>query len=273
MFGTNMEHPNRMLSFKEAHAKWASIKPIRGREDQNTRPLVRRGNDNLTIRQDPETKDIVVRLYHTDIVRYVAADGDGYNNLIELGPYPSSTTNRVVYSLLGPHVNPYWSHRTHGPSHVTEVSGRYYNTPEYALIQPDERGWHIVGGQKPFEVPHLNRKEGNAALKATGYDMFKLWLNTRIRLDLDPRASTTWRRAPYQWGNGYGAVMYLTEGEAGWAEVAGRMSANAPLKYELESLRRAVYRCELCYDTVEIPHFESHKDLQAALNRLRRAYD
>lgn len=269
MFGTNMEHPSRMLSYNDALNKWASIKPIRGRDDQNTRPLARRGNDNLTIRQDTNG-DVVVRLYHTDIVRYIAADGDGYNNTIELTPYPSAMTNRVMWSLLGPHVNTHWADRYpySAPKHITEVGGRYYNTPGYALIQPDERGWHIVGGQKPIEVPRLNRKEGNAALKATGYPMFRLWLKTRIRLGFDPRG-TSWRLAAFQWSSE--VVKYLAEGETGWAEIAGRMSARANLDDELRAVRQAVYRSELCHDTLSYDYFESWSAVENALAAIRRA--
>jgi hypothetical protein len=225
MFGSNLELPgNRMLSYDSALKKHQSIKPIRGRSDQNTRPLARRGNDNLTIRQDPSNSDIVVRLYQTDIIRYKSG-GDGYNNLIELDPYPSVLTNRVMWSILGPHTNTHWSDRDYPlPNHITEVGGRYYNTPDYALIQPAETGWTLVGGEKPFEVPRLDRKEAKQALRDANFYTFQTWLNTLIRLNNDPRAeSRGWGRPkPFEWSPSQ-AFQYLTAGEEGWREIAGRM--------------------------------------------------
>ena len=94
MFGANIELPNRMLSYSSALATYNSIKPIRGRSDQNERPLANRRNGNLTIRLEPVTNDIVVRLYQTDIIRY-------NDDVVVLDPYPSALTNRVVWSIFG----------------------------------------------------------------------------------------------------------------------------------------------------------------------------
>ena len=271
MFGTNITLPsNRMLSYNSALSKYQSIKPIRGRSDQNTRPLARRGNDNLTIRQDPDSKDIIVRLYSTDIIRY-SSEGDGHNNLIELDPYASILTNRILQSILAPHVYTYWADRyPHStPSNITEVGGRYYHTPGYALIQPDQQGWRIVGGNRPFEVPRLNRKDAKQALRDANYYTFKLWLETRIKLGV-AEFGHRWGTKPFDW-TPRTAMDYLRQGETGWAEISARMSNNIPLERELESLRRAVYRYEMAYDTEVIPYFEDYRSLQNALNRLRRA--
>ena len=270
MFGTNMEMPNRIFSYNAALSRYNSIKPIRGRSE-DVRPLARRSNDNLTIRQDPTTGDITIRLYRTDIIRYTNdPDGDGYNNPIELDPYPSSLTNRVMSNILAPYVYTHWADRHYtGLDYITEVNGRYYNTPDYALIQPAEQGWHIIGGNKPFEVPRLNRKEAKQALRDTNFYTFQTWLNTLIRLGNDPR-SENWRSAPFDWSP-HEAMKYLTAGEDGWREIAGRMSHIANIDREYEALRRAVYKSELCYDTEVIPYFEDYKSLQNALNRVRRS--
>ncbi len=265
MFGSNLELPgNRMLSFDSAFKKYQSIKPIRGRST-DTRPLAARRNDNLTICQE-STGDIVVRLYQTDIIRY----NDG--GVIVLNPYPSALTNRVLHSILAPHVSTHWSDRDYPlPNHITEVGGRYYNTPDYALVQPQEQGWTLVGGNEPFEVPRLNRKEAKRVLKEVGYYTFQTWLNTLIRLNNDPRAeSRGWGRpTPFEWSPSQ-AFQYLTDGEEGWREIAGRMKRGVDVKRELESLRLAVYRAELCYETETVPHFEDYRSLQNALNQMRR---
>lgn len=266
MFGNNMEQPNRMLSYDSALKKYQSIKPIRGRSDQNTRPLARRGNDNLTIRQD-DNGDIVVRLYRTDIIRY-DANGDGYNNPIHLDPYPSVLTNRVMWPILGPHVNTHWADRYRAPGFITEVGGRYYNTPNYATVQPKESGWTLVAGAKPVEIPYLNRKEGKQALRDNNYYTFKLWLETRIRLGIAEFAHR-WGTSPFDWTPST-AVQYLRQGEAGWAEISARMSNSVPLEAELRSLREAVYQYECCYDTKTVEYFHSYNEYRNAINQITR---
>lgn len=267
MFGANIELPNRMLSYRSALATYNSIKPVRGRSDQNERPLANRRNDNLTIRLEPVTNDVVVRLYQTDIIRYNDDD------IIVLDPYPSALTNRVVWNILGPHVQTHWSDRDYRlPNYMTQVGGRYYHTPSFAVIRPaDQSGWELVDGAKPIEVPYLNRREAKQALHDTGFYRFQTWLNTLIRIGADPRSEWPRRsRRPYEWSP-YTAAEYLRQGESGWAEIAKRMSRVVDVQSELNSLRRAVYKSELCYDTETIPYFTSYREMQAAFNRMRNA--
>lgn len=270
MFGANIELPNRILSYNSALKKFNSIKPIRGRST-DTRPLARRSNDNLTIRQDPTTGDIAVRLYATDIITYKnEPDTDPDLRPIELDPYPSVLTNRVMWSILGPHVTTYWSDRHHSaPNCITEVGGRYYNTPSYALIQPQETGWTLIGGEKPFEVPRINRKEAKQALRDANFYTFQTWIETLIRLNNDPRPADGWRSRPYDWSPSE-AYQYLTAGGAGWREIAGRMSHRVALDREMTSLRQAVYKYFQCYDTESILYFTSYREMQNAINRMRR---
>lgn len=264
MFGANIELPNRMLSYSSALATYNSIKPIRGRSDQNERPLANRRNDNLTIRLEPVTNDIIVRLYHTDIIRYNDDD------VIVLDPYPSAMTNRVMWNILGPFVQTHWSDRDYRlPSHMTQVGGRYYHTPEFATIRPaDQSGWTLVEGSKPIEVPYLNRKEAKQALRDANYYTFKIWLETRVRLGV-AEFGHSFRRGPFDWSP-YTAAEYLRQGETGWAEISARMSNRVPLETELRSLREAVYKSDLCYDTKTVPYFESHGEMNAAFSQLRR---
>jgi len=269
MFGTNLVLPShRMLSYSSALKKYQSIQPIRGRQDQNTRPLAQRRNDNLTIRQDPATNDIIVRLYSTDIITYSAV-GDGDNNLIHLDPYPSVLTNRIMWSILGPHVNTHWSDRPHPvPNHITEVNGRYYNTPSFVTVQPHQAGWIVTAGAEPIEVPRLNRKEAKQALRDANYYTFEVWLRTQLRLGSRQLLGDAWRSRPFDWTPST-AVQYLREGETGWAEISRRFSARATLDRELGSLRRAVYQYDLCYDVETVDYFEGYTEMKNAFGRIR----
>lgn len=265
---TNTILPDQMLSYDSALEKYQSIKPIRGRSDQNTRPLARRTNDNLTIRQDTKTNDIVVQLYSTDIVTYHSPDGDQANH-ITLEPYTSVLTNRIISSLFGyTQLHTHWADRDHpAPDHITVVGGRYYNTPDYAFIDSGGPEWTLVGGAKPFEVPRLDRRGGKQALREANYDTFKLWLETMIRLGV-VEFGYRWSRSPYKWTPRL-AWQFLTAGEEGWAEVVKRMSSSTPLERELESLRRAVYSYAGCYDTETVEYFDSWQQLDAAIRQMR----
>lgn len=254
MFGSNISLPGRIATFFAAQSKYNSIKPIRGRMDQNTRPLARRSNDDLTIRQEDTT--FVVRLYHTDIVTY-SADG-----LVELKPYASVLTNRVMWSLMGPTVQTYWSDRRHGcPDHITEVGGYYYHTPEYAAIRQGQ----LVAGSKPFEVPRLDRKLIRQAQIDSGFTQFKLWLETQIRLGTDPRNGDSWRSKAYEWSPNTLMNYLTTYGVDGWAEITRRMSPRCTLETEYSSMRRAIYQYAGCYDTEEVAHFTDYREMMNAV--------
>ena len=260
MYGSNLILPShRMLSHQTALQKWASIKPIRGRAT-DTRPLAQRRNDNLTIRLDPTTNDVVVRLYSTDIIRYEASTG-----LIHLDPYASTLTNSVVQSILAPHVNPYWGAR--GTANVTRIMGAYYYTPDYAVVQPDQAGWQLVAGDKPFEVPYLNRKLGKQALMELGYYDYELNLKTQLRLGIDTRSGYRWRSAPYDWGY-YEASKYISDRDQ-WHEITVRMSPRCSVERELASLRKSLYQYAGAYEVQTVPHFSSYSEVHDALRRIK----
>jgi hypothetical protein len=260
-----------MHSFEEALAKHQSIVPIRGRQDQNTRPLVDRKSDRITIRVDnPESpKSVIVRLYRTDVVTY------NIDGTIDLDPYPSRTTNMMVYALLGRKVSPAWASRDHGiPNHVTYVEGRYYHTPEYCTIDTatPSGDWQVIGGTKPFGVPQLDRKRAKQALKDANYYTFRLWLLALIRLgdDLDPRSKGQfWNKSPANWSPS-DAVRRLQAGPDGRKSVAEDMSRMCAIKTELDALRRAVYNYYDVCDTLEVPYFEDYRAMTNAFKMMRQ---
>lgn len=270
MFGSNARLPRRIQSFEAALTKYRSIAPIRGRRDQNTRPLANRKSDTLTIRVDnPEDpKSVIVKLYSTDVVTY------NIDGTIDLEPYPSRMTNMMVHALLGK-VSPVWASRDHGvPDFVTYVDGRYYHTPEYCTVDTatTDGQWQVVGGAKPFEVPRLDRKRAKQALTETGYYAFKPWLQTQIRLgdDLDPRPrGQYWHRRPANWSPS-DTVRRLQAGPEGWLSMAKDMSRQCALKTELDALRRAVYNYHDVCDTIEVPYFDDFRDMTNAFKMMRQ---
>lgn len=268
MFGSNAQLPRRLQSFEAALTKYQSIVPIRGRRDQNTRPLVNRKSDTLTIRVDDmeNPQSVIVRLYSTDVVTY------NIDGTIDLDPYPSRMTCMMVHSLLGK-VSPAWASRDYGiPNHVTYVDGRYYHTPEYCTVDTATPSgeWQVVGGAKPFSVPQLDRKRAKQALKDVNYYDFKLWLETQIRINLDPRPDRFyWKTSANNWSP-HSTVRMLQDGPTGWTEMVSEMSARCSLKTELDAIRQTVYKYSDVCDTIEVPYFEDYREVQNALKMMRR---
>lgn len=270
MFGAvNTELPTRLIcDFDAALRKWESIRPIRGRSDQNTRPLARRQNDNLTIRVDnPENPcGVYVRLYGTDIVTYAP----GY---IRLEPYPTALTSRVVSSLLPPsQVYPHWSHRTYPrPDHVTYVQGKFYHTPHEVLLRNEDGQLPLVRGSVPFKVPKVDRKAANALLKELRFSEFAVWLRALCRLN--PGIVETKRRKYYPNGrydpssvraSSMTVRQCLCAGPEGWARLVDIwvVSDGDTVDKFIETVRTTAYRDTEVVMPDEVPYVHSHRELQ-----------
>ena len=254
-------------NYTAALSKWESIKPIRGRKDQNTRPLYRRGDDTKTIRQ-LNNGSIAFRLHSTDVVTF-HVDGT-----VELWPYASVSTCAFVRAVFGyhNHIHAHWSDRDYKlPNHVTQVEGKYYHTPSFASLVKDDttNKWSLRAGSEPFDIVILDKTLTKDALADTGYNDFKLWLATQIRLGLDPRGEDRWRRGPYDWSH-RDVSSYLTVGPEGWNEMVRRMSSRCDINRELEALRRAVYKYAGAVTTTEVPYFEDYKALSSAFASTRK---
>jgi hypothetical protein len=254
-------------NYISALSKWESIKPIRGRKDQNSRPLYRRGDDTKTIRH-LNNGSIAFRLHSTDVVTF---NKDG---TVDLEPYASVTTCHFVSAVFGyhNHITAYWSDRAHGlPDNVTKVEGRYYNTPKFASLTKDDttNRWSLLAGSEPFEIVRLDKTLTKEALNDTGYNQFKLWLATQIRLGLDPRKGDSWRRGAYDWSE-RDVSSYLTNGPNYWGEMVRRMSTRCEVSRELEVLRRAVYKYAGAVTVTEVPYFEDYSDMSNAFTSTRK---
>lgn len=254
-------------SYITALSKWESIKPIRGRKDQNTRPLYRRTNDTETIRQ-LNNGSIAFRLHSTDVVTF------NVDGTVDLIPYVSVTTCAFVRAIFGwsNHIHAHWSDRDYKlPNNVTQVEGRYYHTPSFATLSkdPTTHKWTLLAGNEPFDIVTLDKALTKEALADTGYNDFKLWLNTQIRLGLDPRKGDSWRRGPYDWSH-RDVSSYLSNGPSYWGEMVRRMSPRCEVSRDLETLRRAVYKYAGAVTTTEVPYFEDYKALSSAFASTRK---
>lgn len=266
MFSSSFNTLN-ITDYTKALSKWEGTKPIRGRRDQNTRPLYRRGDDTKTIRQLPNG-GIAFRLWSTDVLTF---NTDG---TLDLEPYPSVSTCAFVKAVLGwgSSVHAHWSDRaTPLPNNVTQVGGKIYHTPQFATLGKDSatNHWSLLAGSEPFEVTTLDKKLTKDALNDTGYNQFKVWLTTQIRIGLDPRLGDSWRKGPYDWSHRE-VSGYLTAGPEGWGELVRRMSKRCDVDRELEMLRRAVYRYAGATTETAVPYFEDYKAMTNAFAAMRK---
>ncbi|MEI2422485.1 hypothetical protein V6O07_19555, partial [Arthrospira platensis SPKY2] len=169
------------------------------------------------------------------------------DNSLTLEPYNSALTDRVVSTLLYPRVRPYWTHCG------SMVAGRVYYTPNTFHVSPTNE----MSGHKPFVVSYLDRKQGNAALKESRFTEFKLWLDTLIRLNLDPR------KVVAKWDSLLcsGSTLILDclqrgpMDPMGWPTLVTRMSTTISVAVYYRYMREHVYSEYMCYEDTTYDSF------------------
>jgi hypothetical protein len=245
MFGSNLALPRGgILSYEQALQKYNSIVPIRGRST-DVRPVAQRRNDNFTIRLNQADESVVIRLYHTDIITY-HKDGT-----IDLEPYSSKLTDDAVRGIFRGAITPSYTNPV-GP--VLYTKGKYYRIPQFATLDKD---LNLISGSAPFTHYQVDKAKGAAALKQSGYKQFALWLNTQLRLGIDPREGS-------YWGNFYPSTEVIrTLDQPEYYHDIARGMPRTNVNDQLANLRRAVHKY---YDTiteVELPFVEDWRQLNS----------
>jgi hypothetical protein len=258
MFGSNIVLPRGgITSYEQALAKYDSIVPIRGRST-DTRPLGQRRNDNLTIRK-LDNGSVAIRLYQTDIITY---HDDG---TIDLEPYASKLTDEAVNQVLRGAV---WASYTNpvGPvlwirNSATNNTSMGYLVDGCATLGKD---LNIIAGTKPFTRYSVNRKKANAAC-AKGFDQFKLWVQTQVRLGIDPRQGERWGTVSLS----NMALACLDEPDR-YADIARGMSTYVTVDSHLDAIRRQVLAYHDCIEETEVAYVTAYKQLTAIQSSKKR---
>lgn len=258
MFGSNIVLPRGgITSYEQALAKYDSIAPIRGRS-ADIRPLGQRRNDNLTIRVLPNTNSVAIRLYHTDIITY-HTDGT-----IDLEVYSSKLTDETVGAIFR---NAVWASYTNPVGPVLWIrnngdsKGYLIDGARGATLDKD---LNVIGGTKPFTRYSVNRKKANAAC-AKGFDQFKLWVQTQVRLGIDPRQGERWGAASLS----NIALACLDEPDR-YADIARGMSTYVTVDSHLDAIRHQVLQYHDCIEETEVPHITDYKQLAAIQSSKKR---
>lgn len=260
MFGSNRSSPPAISNYAEAVKVYNNITPVRGR-DPNERPLAGRSNWNLTIRTN-SAESFIVKLYRTDVVTFRK---DGH---ILLEPYGSRLTNDVVRDLLRhADITPIWKDTYLKPRYFTEVGGQYYHTPDYADILDGQ----IVGGAEPVNVPRVDRKALNAALKQYKFNEFKSWLMTLDRLGHFDAMRTSLESWRWVKPGAYTLIEYLEAGPEGWRTlITEHTNSHISANYLLSFVRDSIREHEDCFRYETVQSFDSYRDLDNAIKAVRK---
>lgn len=244
MFGAKPTMPRGgILSYEQAVSKYESIVPIRGRA-VDTRPLANRRSDSLIIRR-LNGGSIAIRLYQTDIITY---NPDG---TIDLEPYSSALTSEAVTAVL--RAGRVRAQYTASVGPVLWVRGKGYTTKGVFTL---DENLNLVAGSVPFTRYHVDRAKAKAARELSGYNQFALWLNTTIRLGVDPRGRSESR---FGMATAFGMLRDVKY----YRELAASMPSWVSAEGALTSLRQQVYRYYDCIVETEVPFVESHAQLQS----------
>ena len=184
MFGTlDTRRIPTLLSYEEAAAHEAKVKPIRGRASE-CKPLGQRNLDNFTIRK-LANGDIAVRVHSTDVLIYRPS------GIIELqvGGWSTDTTHKILGAVLRWKLSAF---HHQGRSWVTAIGsngvrGNFrvpVNGPLYLSRAFDGSGF-VVANPEPVVTHRVNRKAMNLVRKR--YAPYLSTLKSYIALAVNDR--------------------------------------------------------------------------------------
>lgn len=195
-FGIDTKGIRTFNSYKEASDWEAAVKPVRG-DANNTKPLGPRNKKHINIRK--ENDDIVIRLYHTDVITYhpngtITLDHGGYNTL---------STVSLMQAVLPWGIYPHLYHgamwmRGEYKDENGELHTGHFRLPRKAVIEfnPVTRNYRIHN-PVPVYVHHIDRK--NKKLVTKEYAAFLAYFKamTALRAEDGEIVLGDGERAPY----------------------------------------------------------------------------
>lgn len=262
MFACRFPKHLRITNHAEAFALWEKSPKKKGYSDPDWRDPFGRPRDNTVVRKDRHD-NIHFRLYTTDVVT-VAPD-----DTVTLEPVATPSTTNFVYAVLGGHLVPHWTDRQHPcPRKMTEVGDKFYHTPDYATVKFDRptQQWQLLAGDRSIDVPQLDQSAARKLLKTSGFKTFELWLKTQLRMGIDPRQGDRWARREHT----SNAVLRSLDEPDRYGDIVRGMSAFANVNDQLAQMRLALYKFYGLSDTVEVPHFNSRSEMDAAFAKMRK---
>lgn len=196
--------------------------------------MTRKRQEMTVLKRD---EDIVFKFYRTEVVTWHKDES------FTLVPYPSMSTNAFARALIPSSVIPAFTGsemmvgvRTMPESWETQWHKglRIYAAYSGMRMRKTDEGW-APDKPEPFTLRFLNRKRGNAALKAANYPAFEAWLKAYEAFEGQNRG--------WDYRNIRRSVQLLGSME-GWKELA-------ETGVDLPAMRKRIYLDAQCYDTEE----------------------
>lgn len=263
MFACRFPKMLRVTDYQSALALWDKSPKKKGYSDPDWRDPFGRPRDN-TVVYKASNGDIRFRLYSTDVVTVHPDD------TVTLEPVSTPSTNNFVWAVLGGPLRTHWTDRAYPcPDMITEVGGKLYNTPGFAHVRfdKDTQQWQMLGGDKPIDVPILDRSAARKLLKTSGFKTFELWLKTQLKLGIDPRQGDRWSARSHHTSN---AVLRCLDEPDRYGDIARGISAYMPVSDQLSQMRLALYKYDGLADTTEVPYFNDWSEMTAAFAKMRK---
>lgn len=180
MMGSRADTMPALNNYATAYQKWENTKPIRGR-GWDCRPLGDRKHTNYRIEKGYGDK-IECVMYRTSCVIFHP------NEIIEINPYMSKSTNDFVNAILRDHnVQADFNHDNEMLWMQTYLDGErkdvgYGITSQFKFMRdPDHFGCYLKHDDSSdtdtFDFVVVNRSKGKKALAGTNYSQLALWIN------------------------------------------------------------------------------------------------
>lgn len=168
-FGIDTTGIRTFFNYKEASDWEAAVKPVRG-DKNNTKPLGPRNKKHINIRR-AENGDIIIRLYHTDVITY-KPNGE---ITLDHGGYKTQSTASLMMAVLPWGVRPHLYHGAMwmrgeyvevGENNNSVTHTGHFRLPRKAVIEfnPETRNYRIHNPE-PVYVHHIDRKNKKLVTK------------------------------------------------------------------------------------------------------------
>jgi len=186
-------------SFEDARKRYESIKPIRGRADDTTRPLSdREAVDTYSIRKRVKEGKVSYEcyLYGTPVLTYTEGSTPNGDITINMGNYPSASTRTFITEIVGLPCAV-----SNGTSYITLPSGKVVSPrigpkvvlprtgPTVVRKSEDGKTWELIISAPVYEI-QLQREE--AKVIRAQYKEFTDYVDNMIKLRREPSPSGMW---------------------------------------------------------------------------------
>lgn len=264
-FGGSHYDYRRIESYKDACDLHASIKPVRGR-DENERPLKdNRNMDVSTIRHTTEDGKpaVAFKLYRTDVVTFVKGGQIVYEN------YPSKTTGSFASAILPQAAASADTALNVGVLWLGSMLETGYFVNDRLEYRLTKTGPKLTKRFAPavVNVPRINQKAARSLLKELNFGGFTKFVRAAETMEPN-RQKQAYGSRP----SGSEAAEMLRGGVESWMDWLRYERRDVTLSAELSALRTALYAEYGVYEDEPHTSVSDYKQLDSLRAAQRNRY-